>query len=110
MKFPKLIKTFADMEFSAKNGRIYTGDDKKPISIKGINWFGFETSDFALQGLSSVNLEKTLKTVAAAGFNAIRMPFSCELALDLEGKRPTNINYAVNPDLQGLTTGEVIDK
>ena len=96
------------MEFFAKDGRIYQGD--QPISIKGINWFGFETSDYALHGLWSVNLEETLDFVAAAGFNAIRMPFSCELALDMEGKRPTNINYGANPDLRGLPTGQVMDK
>jgi hypothetical protein len=43
-------------------------------------------------------------------FNAIRMPFSAELALDMDGKVPGNINYAANPELKGLTTGQVMDR
>jgi len=96
------------MEFFAKDGRIYQGD--QPISIKGINWFGFETSDYALHGLWSVNLEKTLDFVAAAGFNAIRMPFSCELALDMEGKKPTSLNTWANKELVGVTSGQLMDR
>ena len=46
----------------------------------------------------------------AQHFNAIRMPFSCELALNMEERHPGNIDYAANPDLQGLTTGQVMDR
>lgn len=42
-------------------------------------------------------------------FNAIRLPFSAELALDMDGKRPGNIDYYSNPELKGLTTGQVMD-
>ena len=95
-------------EFFAKDGRIYRGG--QPISIKGINWFGFETSDYGLHGLWSVNLEDTLDFVAAAGFNAIRMPFSCELALDMEGKKPTSLNTWANKELVGVTSGQLMDR
>jgi endoglucanase len=78
------------------------------VSVKGVNWFGLETHNFALHGLWAVNMEETLDFVAQH-FNAIRMPFSCELALDLDGKRPDNINYGVNPGLEGLTTGACMD-
>lgn len=37
------------------------------------------------------------------------MPFSCELALNLDARRPANIDYAANPQLEGLTTGAVLD-
>lgn len=46
----------------------------------------------------------------AQHFNAIRMPFSAELALNMESRQPGNIDYAANPDLQGLTTGQVMDR
>lgn len=95
-------------ELFSRNGGIF--DEKgERVSIKGVNWFGFETHNFALHGLWSVNMEETLDT-AAQHFNAIRMPFSCELALDLDGKRPDNINYGANPGLEGLTTGQVMDR
>lgn len=123
-----------------------------------VSQFGFETHNFALHGLWSVNMEATLDIAAQVGagkgggaaevgvrageasawrrrstphvsgastqhaaappahthrpqhFNAIRMPFSCELALDLDGKAPDNINYGTNPTLQGLSTGAVMDR
>jgi hypothetical protein len=46
----------------------------------------------------------------AQHFNAIRMPFSAELALNMEQRQPGNIDYAANPDLQGLNTGQVMDR
>jgi hypothetical protein len=46
----------------------------------------------------------------AQHFNAIRLPFSAELALNLDARRPGNIDYGANPDLQGLTTGQVMDR
>lgn len=46
----------------------------------------------------------------AQHFNAIRMPFSAELALNMEARQPGNIDYGANPDLQGLNTGQVMDR
>jgi endoglucanase len=37
------------------------------------------------------------------------VPFSCELALNLDARRPTNINYGANPQLEGMTSGAVLD-
>jgi hypothetical protein len=39
----------ADFELRVQDGGIYWGSDR--VSIKGVNWFGFETADFALHGL-----------------------------------------------------------
>jgi aryl-phospho-beta-D-glucosidase BglC (GH1 family) len=80
-----------------------------PRLAQGINWFGLETDDFALHGLWSVNLLKTLDFVAQH-FNAVRLPFSAELALNMEQRRPGNINYDANPELRDLTTGQVMDR
>jgi endoglucanase len=43
------------------------------------------------------------------GFNALRVPFSCELALNLDARKPTNIDYGANPQLSGLSSGAVLD-
>lgn len=98
----------ADFELFSRDGGIFDASGAR-VSIKGVNWFGFETHNFALHGLWAVNMEETLD-IAAAHFNAIRLPFSCELALDMDGKRPDNINYGVNAALEGLTTGQVMDR
>lgn len=39
----------ANFELHCRNGQIFWGDTQ--VSIKGINWFGLETADFALHGL-----------------------------------------------------------
>lgn len=40
---------------SARNGQLY-GVDGQPLTIKGVNWFGFETSVTAVHGLWQVLL------------------------------------------------------
>lgn len=55
------------------------------------------------------NLNRLLD-FTAQHFNAVRMPFSCELALNMDNRRPGNIDYSANPELEGLTTGQVVDR
>jgi hypothetical protein len=39
----------AGFELHCRSGQLYWGDEE--VSIRGINWFGLETADFALHGL-----------------------------------------------------------
>ncbi|KAF8072699.1 Endoglucanase [Scenedesmus sp. PABB004] len=96
-----------DFELVVRDGAIYWGSER--VSIKGVNFFGLETADFALHGLWCANL-MTLLDFVAAHFNAVRLPFSAELALNMDARRPGNIDYAANPELKGLTTGQVMDR
>ena len=65
----------------ALNGQLY-GIDGLPLTIKGINWFGFETSSTVMQGLwqGPTALTQDYQYVAyrikLMGFNTIRLPFS----------------------------------
>lgn len=38
-----------NFELHCRDGQIWWGDQQ--VCIKGINWFGLETADFALHGL-----------------------------------------------------------
>ena len=78
-----------------------------PVQINAINWWGFETLG-APQGLDLVNYKATMQQMVSLGFNTIRLPFSLA-ALD-SGMQPEGINYALNPDLQGLSVLGVMDK
>ena len=93
--------------FSAKNGRIYYGNER--IRIKGINMFGFETETFSLHGLWSTNLDAALDFVAANKFNMVRLPFSIQMALGLDSLIATGIDTNLNPSLAGATAGKVLD-
>lgn len=94
------------MTYTAQNGQIlYNG---KPIAIRGTNWFGTETETRCLHGLWSVSMDSVLKLIKANGFNALRVPFSCDFVNSWD-KPPSSINYGVNPDLVGLSAAQVLD-
>ncbi len=78
------------------------------IRIRGVNWFGFETAVAAPHGLWSRNAEEMIDQIAGLGFNTIRLPFASAL-LD-EGVMPEGINLAENPDLEGITSLELMDR
>ena len=68
------------VHLSTSDGQIMDGGNQ--VAIWGVNWPGFETSDWSfLQGLwTQDNLTNDLRTVAwriqLLGFNTIRIPFS----------------------------------
>jgi chitinase len=49
-----------------------------------------------------------MKQMVDLGFNTIRLPFS-NAALDV-GRAPVDVDYALNPDLAGLTSLEILDE
>jgi endoglucanase len=78
------------------------------VHLMGVNWFGLETSAFALHGLGARNWQEMLDQIKQAGFNTIRLPFSNQL-FDPSSK-PQGINYQLNPDLKGLHGLALLDR
>ena len=80
------------------------------VRITGINWFGFETPNYAAHGLWSRDYKDMLNQIKSLGYNTIRLPYSNQL-FDA-ASTPNSINfYQMNADLQGLTTGlQIMDK
>ncbi len=78
------------------------------VRIVSVGWGGTDSSTFAPDDLNLVNYEATMKEMVAAGFNTIRIPWSDALL----AASPTagSINYTLNPDLQGLTSIQVLQK
>ena len=79
-----------------------------PVRITGINWFGFETSNGVLHGLWTRGYKSALDQIKGLGFNTLRLPFSN--AMLRPGAATNSINFAQNPDLQGLTPLQCLDK
>jgi endoglucanase len=50
-----------------------------PVRIAGINWYGFETTDYLARGLYAQDYQTILNTIKSLGYNVIRIPFSNEL-------------------------------
>jgi endoglucanase len=80
----------------------------KEIRLSGLNWFGFETSSSVPHGLWTRSWKGILNQIKRQGYNVIRLPFSN--AMLRPGVKPAGINYSVNPDLEGLTSLQVMDR
>ncbi|HEY6072145.1 MAG TPA: cellulase family glycosylhydrolase, partial [Anaerolineales bacterium] len=78
------------------------------VGLSGLNWFGFETSNYAPHGLWTRNWQEVLDQIKDFGYNVIRLPFSNAM-LD-PGVIPNGIDYQKNPDLANLTSLEVMDR
>ncbi|MGH7862317.1 MAG: glycoside hydrolase family 5 protein, partial [Candidatus Dormibacteraceae bacterium] len=80
----------------------------REVKITGVNWSGMEGSDAAPGGLGNRDWQEILDQVAALGYNTIRVPFSSEA---IESGQPIGgVNFALNPDLQGLDGLGMLDQ
>jgi endoglucanase len=118
--------TVADVSVTETNSTMATGSTLLPagalstsgnqivdvtghaVKIAAVNWYGLETSSFAPQGLWAQSYQTMMKQMVSLGFNTIRLPFSLQLLNS--ASVPNGIDYAKNPDLQGLNGLEVMDK
>ena len=82
--------------------------NNRPVRIAGINWFGFETTSYSPDGLWVRNYQSMLDQIKGLGYNTLRLPYSNQL-FDT-GSVPQNIDYTLNPDLQGLSGLQLMDK
>ncbi len=80
----------------------------QPVRIAGVNWFGFETSTYAVMGLEVRNWKDMLDQIKRTNYNTVRLPYSNQL-FDA-GKMPNGIDFSKNPDLRGLTGLQIMDK
>ncbi len=80
----------------------------QPVRIAGINWFGFETTNYVVHGLWARNYKDMLNQIASLGYNTVRLPFSDQL-FDV-GSTPNGIDFSINPDLVGLSGLQIMDK
>jgi endoglucanase len=49
------------------------------VRLAGVNWYGFETTDFLVHGLWAQDYKTVLNTIKSLGFNVIRIPFSNQM-------------------------------
>ncbi|MFN0080499.1 MAG: cellulase family glycosylhydrolase [Prosthecobacter sp.] len=90
------------------NGNQIVDSAGNPVRITGINWFGFETSNRIIHGLWARGYKSALDQIKTLGFNTLRIPYSN--AMLRAGAATSSINFALNPDLQGLTPLQCLDK
>jgi endoglucanase len=79
-----------------------------PVRMTGINWFGAETSNYTPHGLWVRGYQDMIDQMAGLGYNTFRLPYSDEMLK--AGSTPNGIDFTRNPDLQGLTGLQILDK
>lgn len=90
------------------NGSQILDSNNQPVRITGINWFGFETANYVVHGLWTRNYQDMLNQIKGLGYNTVRLPYSNQL-FDA-GSTPNSIDFTKNPDLQGLSGIQIMDK
>ena len=78
------------------------------VQIAGVNWFGFESTNMSPDGLWTRSYKDMMDQMVELGFNTIRLPFSSEMLHSTAA--PSGIDFSKNPDLQGLSALQVMDK
>ena len=66
------------------------------VRIAGINWYGFETTDYLAHGLWAQDYKTVLNTIKSLGFNMIRIPFSNQMV----ESDPVPTNFTTNANGQ----------
>ena len=64
------------------------------VRIAGVNWYGFETTDYLAHGLWAQDYKTVLNTIKSLGYNVIRLPFSNEMVES--DPVPTNYTTSAN--------------
>ena len=82
--------------------------NNQPVRIAGVNWFGFETTTYVADGLGVRGYKDMMNQMVQLGFNTIRIPYSEDIFNP--GHAPNGINFNLNPDLQGLSSLQILDK
>jgi len=106
--------TEGDGQSAATSGFLHTSGNQildsqnKPVQLSSINWFGAESTNMVPHGLWTRSYKDMIDQMAAQGFNTIRLPYSS--AMLHSTSLPSGIDYYQNPDLQGLTPIQVMDK
>lgn len=95
------------VDIVSRDGGLWVGDER--VHLKGTSWFGFETPDACVHGLWAHTIDWFLDFLQEHGFNAIRIPFSMQLALNPD-TQPATINASINSDLVGLSSIQVMDR
>jgi len=61
------------------NGNQIVDSNGEVVRIAGINWYGFETTDYLAHGLWAQDYKAILNAIKSLGFNVIRIPFSNQM-------------------------------
>lgn len=95
-------------EWTTKKGQIYLNE--KPVSLRGLSWFGFETQDFVINGLWSHPMEWYVDLLSRLQINSVRVPFSSEWIYYHFDLYPYDGLVSADPGSQHKTSIEILNR
>ncbi len=101
---PPLTPTYL---YSAKNKKVFMGADE--ITIRGINWSGLNYGA-GIDSLNTGTVSDHITILKEQKINAVRLPMSTYLMLNMDDMVLDNVNDTINPGLKGTSTGVHVDK
>ena len=102
----RLDALHADFSLHGVGSQLYTAWNA-PVTIKAMNWYGFEYAPFVPDGLDRAPLDSILATVHDLGFNALRITFA---DATVEENPVVTIGLAANPALRGLHSLDILGR
>ncbi len=77
------------------------------VHLNAFNWYGFESTDYVVEGLQAQPLNSIVSTIKGLGFNAVRLLWSNQMV----ESNPVVGNYALtaNPSLEGENALTIMD-
>jgi acetyl esterase/lipase/aryl-phospho-beta-D-glucosidase BglC (GH1 family) len=96
----------SDLALHAVGSQLYTAWNA-PMTLKAMNWYGFEYAPFVPDGLDQAPLDAILSTVHDLGFNALRITFANET---VESNPIIEAGLGANPELRGLHSLDIMER
>lgn len=95
----------AAQAYYVDSGKVYN-DQGQMIHIRGVNWFGFETTTHAPHGLWARNVNSMIDQMKSIGINAVRIPLAPNA---IHGSPVSGIDFGINPELANKNSLQVLD-
>jgi endoglucanase len=96
----------SNSNYTTGNNKIYRNG--KEIKLRGINWFGLETTYKAPHGIWQRSFKDMIQQMKSLGFNAVRVPFCPDSLknLPIDGY----VSLSANPSLNNLKSLDTMDR
>jgi endoglucanase len=95
-----------DFSLHGVGSQLYTAWNA-PMTLKAMNWYGFEYAPFVPDGLDQAPLDSVLSTVHHLGFNALRITFANET---VESNPIVVAGLDANPELRGWHSLDIMHR
>lgn len=95
-----------DLALHGVGTQLYTAQNTR-ITLKAINWYGFEYAPFVPDGLDRAPLDSILFNVRRLGFNTLRLTFADQT---VRSNPIVTQGVQANPDLRGLHALDIMGR